>query len=85
MTRPNRHGRRHSDRPGQCAGEVDAAEPVAAATSGFTIISVNYSNKQPFLYWQGNLACAGVPSPRAVVTAQLQTLADQLARIIADG
>src|SRR5204862_548370 len=39
---------------------------------GFAIISVNYSNKQPFLYWQGNLACAGVPSPRVTVTAPTQ-------------
>ena len=36
------------------------------------IISVNYSNKQPFLYLQGNLARAGVPSPRATVTAPTQ-------------
>src|SRR5436190_6368690 len=39
---------------------------------GFTIISVNYSNKQPFLYWQGNLASAGVASPRAIVTAPVE-------------
>src|SRR5439155_8508282 len=37
--------------------------------TGFTIISVNYSNKQPFLFWQGSLASVGVSSPRAVVTA----------------
>src|SRR2546421_2966475 len=43
--------------------------PVGA---GFTIISVNYSNKQPFLYWQGNLASAGVASPRAIVTAPVE-------------
>ena len=37
-----------------------------------TIISVNYSNQQPFLYLQGNLARAGVPSPRAASTAPTQ-------------
>src|SRR5438034_1163370 len=40
--------------------------------TGFTIISVNYSNKQPFLYWQSNLASAGVASPRAIVTAPVE-------------
>src|SRR5437773_7253192 len=34
---------------------------------GFAIISVNYSNKQPFLYVQGNLARVGLPSPRVTV------------------
>src|SRR6185436_11166996 len=32
---------------------------------GTVLISINYSNKQPFLYLQGNLARAGVSSPRA--------------------
>ena len=36
------------------------------------IISVNYSNKQPLLYVQGNLARAGVHSPRVTVTAPTQ-------------
>ncbi len=40
--------------------------------SGATLISVNYSNKQPFLYVQGNLTRTGVPSPRATVTAPTQ-------------
>ena len=38
----------------------------------FTIISVNYSNKQPFLYWQGNLVSPGFPSPRVIVAAPTQ-------------
>ena len=45
------------------------AGPVGASAA---IISVNYSNRQPFLYIQGNLARAGVPSPRAIVTAPTQ-------------
>ena len=40
--------------------------------AGAAIISVNYSNKQPFLYLQGNLARAGVLSPRMTVTAPTQ-------------
>ena len=35
----------------------------------FRVVSVNYSNKQPFLYVQGNLASAGRRSSRLVVTA----------------
>src|SRR5206468_81890 len=37
--------------------------------AGAAVISVNYSNKQPVLYVQGNLARAGVASSRARVTA----------------
>ena len=40
--------------------------------AGAAVISVNYSNKQPFLYVQGNLARAGVASSRARVTAPTQ-------------
>src|SRR5262249_1376396 len=48
--------------------------PALAVYSGpvgtdFRVVSVNYSNRQPFLYFQGNLASAGLPSTRAVVTA----------------
>ena len=37
--------------------------------AGFGIISVNYSNKHPSLFLQGNQVSAGVVSPRTAVTA----------------
>jgi len=51
--------------------------PALAVYSGpvgtdFHVISVNYSNRQPFLYFQGNLARAGLTSSRTIVTAPTQ-------------
>jgi hypothetical protein len=50
------------------SGYMPALAVVSALNPGFMVVSVNYSNKQPFLAVQGILA-AGAASPRALVTA----------------
>ena len=51
------------------SGYMPALAVVGAMNPGFVIVSVNYSNRQPFLAVQGGLTSVGAVSSRAIVTA----------------
>lgn len=50
-------------------GYMPALAVLATDLPGFQILTLQYSNKIPRIFWQGNLAATGNTSPRAHVTA----------------
>lgn len=50
-------------------GYMPALAVMSGNLSGFQIVTLQYSNKTPRIYWQGNLAATGTRSSREQVTA----------------
>ena len=54
------------------SGYMPALAVVAAAIPNLSVVSINYSNKQPALTVNGTLSSSGVPSTRAIVNAPVE-------------
>lgn len=54
------------------SGYMPALAVVAAAMPNLSLVTINYSNRQPALTVNGTLSSAGVPSSRAIVNAPVE-------------
>lgn len=50
-------------------GYMPALAVLGTSLPGFQVVTLQYSNKTPRIYWQGNLTTTGLTSPRALVSA----------------